>query len=53
MNLRDATLMILTESAGYPELAEIDRGKPVPPRRRTATGPSEADPITAVTWPSR
>jgi hypothetical protein len=63
MDLKDATLMILAESAGYPEVArlaqsaydallmpicrEIDRQRPVPPRPRPAP---EEDPLTSSTF---
>jgi hypothetical protein len=105
MDLMDATLMILNESAGHPRVAkiaqaaydqlasgqevdyrvltelvgeasgtgvlrairqkygptaheaifapvlrEIDREKPVPPRRRPAADQESADPLTASTW---
>jgi len=42
-----------------PILAEIDRGKPVPPRRRADGGDAgpesdrERDPLLASAWPSR
>jgi hypothetical protein len=106
MDLRDATLMLLIESQGHPELAgraqsaynaladgadipwavlsdligeasgkavlrtlhrkysatefeaivgpilrEIDRQKPVPPRRRPAPDRDVPDPLTAADWP--
>lgn len=34
-----------------PILWEIDRQKPVPPRRRTGSEDSRADPLTAAEWP--
>ena len=60
MDLRDATLMILSESAAHPGLAKlaqsaydqlttVDRQKPVPPRRTASARPGP-DPLTAASW---
>lgn len=33
-----------------PVLREIDRQKPVPPRRTASAGPGSPDPLTAASW---
>jgi hypothetical protein len=63
MDLADATLMLMTESAGYPSVArlaesaylELVSGRPaphhllapVPPYPRRTANPSRIDPLTA------